>query len=272
MLTLGCMLVAPDTGTAQSAPKTILPCEWVGDIDRLKFNEPSGICFHRGRGTLFVVGDEGDLCEIKTDGTPIRQKHLRDADFEGITHDPATGLLYIAVEREEAILEFDPNSFKVKRTFRIPRSVDGRMLMKASHDGIEAITFVPDPDHAEGGTFYFSNQSFDPSVRDDISGIFELELPLRSGKRGGVDGRILRYLEVDVIDLSGMCYDPETGHLYVISDATNALLEYTREWELVGSWAFPGNDQEGIAFDGAGTFYVAQDSGGVIKFRWNRSN
>ncbi len=39
---------------------------------------------------------------------PVKQKRICDADFEGITCDPATGLLYIAVEGEEKIIEMDP--------------------------------------------------------------------------------------------------------------------------------------------------------------------
>ena len=37
----------------------VFPNEWVGDIDPSGFNEPSGMCWHPQRRTLFVVGDEG---------------------------------------------------------------------------------------------------------------------------------------------------------------------------------------------------------------------
>ncbi|RKY71532.1 MAG: hypothetical protein DRP97_01915 [Candidatus Latescibacterota bacterium] len=50
---------------------------WVGDIDRVHFNEPSGIVFHPRRGTLLVVGDEGDVCEIRKGGTQANQKSSR---------------------------------------------------------------------------------------------------------------------------------------------------------------------------------------------------
>ena len=98
-------------------PKIALPYQYVENIDKNGFNEPSGICWHAQRKTLFVVGDAGDVCELTTDGTVIKEKHVRNADFEGITHDPATGLLYLAVEGAEAILELDPETFAVLREF-----------------------------------------------------------------------------------------------------------------------------------------------------------
>ena len=76
----------------------LFPSQWVGNIDRSNFNEPSGICFHSQRCTLFVVGDEGDICEMETTGKVLKMKHIRDADFEDITHDHSSGLLYIVIE------------------------------------------------------------------------------------------------------------------------------------------------------------------------------
>ena len=46
------------------------------DIDKTRVEEPSGIVYHAGRGTLFVVGDEGKIYEMKTDGTPVNQRDL----------------------------------------------------------------------------------------------------------------------------------------------------------------------------------------------------
>jgi hypothetical protein len=56
----------------------------------------------------------------------------------------------------------------------------------------------------------------------------------------------------------------------VVSDSANALFEMTLDGALTRSWAFPGDNQEGIAMDGEGLLYVAQDSGGVIKLKWLR--
>jgi len=251
-------------------PDTAFPHQWIGNIDQVNFNEPSGIVFHPGRETLFVVGDEGDICEIHTDGTLVKQKRIRHADFEGIACDPSTGLLYIAIEGKEKIIEIDPEDFRVLREFVIDRTFRGALVLKVGGQGIEAITFLPDSNHPEGGTFYVTNQGFDLNNKEDPSAIFELEVPLRSGSASDTVAKIVRYFCPGVIDLSGLFYDEKSGHLYVMSDATNTLLEITREGKILQAYAFPGENQEGIAVDASGFLYIAQDSGGIIKVKWNR--
>lgn len=244
----------------------ILPCQWTGDIAPEGFIEPSGICWHRQRQSLFVIGDEGDIAEIRSDGELVKHKLLRaEADFEGVTHDPATGLLYVAVEEVESILEVHPETLSIRREFALPRSFEGRTRLQAGGEGIEGITFVPDPGHVQGGLFYVANQSYSLSNEQDVSAVFQVELPLRSqqGK-----ARILGYFCPGVIDLAGLCYDAQEDQLLVISDATNTILTYSRAHELLSVQALPADYQEGITVDPNGFLYIAQDSGGIIKFKW----
>jgi hypothetical protein len=267
------LIAVPWTGLAAESPApsaaatNMLPHEWIGNIDRTGFKEPSGICYHSSRRTLFVVGDEGDVCEMKTDGTPVKSRHIRHGDFEGITHDPSTGLLYIAVEGEETILEVHPDSLEVLRTFSIPRQFEGRMLMKEGGQGVEGITFVPDPTHPQGGTFQVANQSFRRDLADDVSAVIEVELPLRSVGKTTSAARILRCIDPGIVDISGLCYDAATDSTLLISDTTDTLLEYDRSGRILGAWRLPGTDQEGIAADPDGFLYIAQDSGGIVKIR-----
>ncbi len=262
---------AGSLAAGEVAPQSILfDYEWVGDIDRIGFNEPSGIVYHTGRGTLFVVGDEGDICEIATDGSSTKQAHIRDADFEGVTFDPATGLLYVAIEGEERILEIEPESFAVLREFPIGREFEGVEILKPGGQGVEGITFVPDPAHPEGGTFYLSNQGFEPFPAEDPSVIVEVVAPLRSSSEKEAPARIVRALHVGVPDIAGFHYDAATGHLFIVSDGANALFEIAREGDVLRGWAFPGNNQERIAFDADWNVYIAQDSGGILKLKWKR--
>ncbi len=242
----------------------VFPHVWVADIDKEDFREPSGICWHSGRETLFVVGDEGDVCEIETDGTLIKKKRIRKADFEGVTHDPATGLLYVAVEGDEVVLEIDPDSLKVRREFDLPRKLNGRTVMSKKGQGIEGITFVPDSDHPQGGIFHIANQAFSLTNEKDLSAVFQFELPLRN-KAGGP--KLLGYFEPGIIDLSGLHYDAESDVLTLISDVTNTFHQYNGDGDLLRSYAFPGENQEGITADNAGFWYVAQDSGGIMKLK-----
>ncbi len=244
--------------------------EWVGDIDQIGFNEPSGIVYYAERGTLFAIGDEGDICEIETDGKLVKQTHIRDADFEGVTYDPATGLLYVVIEGDDRILEIRPDDFAVVREFEIERTFEGRTLLKPGGQGIEAITFVPDAGHPQGGTFYIGNQSFDAAAEEDPSVICEVEVPLKSSGAAVGKAKIVRYFSLGIADFAAFCYDAGSGHIYVVSDANNILLEITTGGDVVKFWAFPGDNQEGLAMDSDGFVYIAQDTGGILKVRWRR--
>jgi uncharacterized protein YjiK len=115
-----------------------------------------------------------------------------------------------------------------------------------------------------------TNQGFDLADAEDPSAIFELEVPLKSGSGEENIATIVRYFSLGVIDLSGLYYDEMSGHLYVVSDAMNRVFEITREGDIVQYYDLPGVDQEGIAIDSEGFLYVAQDSGGIIKVKWNK--
>jgi hypothetical protein len=261
---------ASSVSTSYDPLSIVLPNVWVGDIDRVGFNEPSGVVFHPGRGTLFAVGDEGDICEIERDGALVKQTRVRPADFEGITCDPATGLLYVGIEGEEKILELSPDDFAVRREFDIERVFKGAQVLKAGGQGIEAITFLPNAGHPEGGTFLVANQGFDLRATEDVSAIFEIEVPLKTSAAPKASARIVRRLPLPLIDISDMYYDSTRDLVYVISDVTNTLFEMTREGKALRSYALPGDNQEGFTVDPDGFIYIAQDSGGIIKLKWTR--
>lgn len=228
--------------------------------------EPSGVVFHPARRTLFVVDDGGVLCEFTPDGRVVRQALVRDADFEGITVDPSTGLLYIAIEGAESLLEVDPETFEALREFALPRAFEGRTLMKAGGQGIEAVTFVPDDAHPHGGTFFVANQSMRlDRIPEDLSVIVEAELPLRSAGAEPGAARILRYFLPGVADIAGLHFDAKRHVILAASDATDRLLVLAPDGRLLASRDLPGQDQEGITVDSTGALFIAQDSGGVLR-------
>ncbi len=223
------------------------------------FEEPSGIVYHPRRRTLFVVSDEGYLAEFALDGEIIRKKYIADEDLEGITVNPETGFLYVAVEGEEKILEVHPQRFKVRRTFSIERTYEGRMIFPEGGNGIESITFVPRKNHGEGGTFFVANQVEEPDGKER-SYIAEVELALVS--RSDLRGRIKRTFLTNIYDISGMQYIHAKKAIAVISDFQNLYAEMTLDGKILRELSLPGYDQEGITFDGAGNIYFTSDGGG----------
>ncbi|MCK4363987.1 MAG: SdiA-regulated domain-containing protein [Candidatus Aminicenantes bacterium] len=266
---MGALILLASCSPAKNSPTIRFPVDWLGipgygiNIDQQRFVEPSGICFHPLRKTLFIVSDEGEIAEIKTDGTPVFNLKI-PGDLEGITVNPQSGLLYIVKEGDDIILEFDPDEREVKRIFPINREFQGNanflQKQKGYDQGIESIAFVSDKDHPEGGTFYAGNQ-WDPPC------IIEILVPLRSSRTETAEARIIRVLPFKMDDPAGMYYDSKTGHLNVVSDAYNILVEITLEGKLVREYAFLGDNQEGIAKDDEGYLYIAQGEGGIIKVK-----
>ncbi|MFQ6052119.1 MAG: SdiA-regulated domain-containing protein [Candidatus Hydrothermarchaeota archaeon] len=261
---LSALILLANCLPAKYSPTIRFPYTWLGNIDQQNFVEPSGICFHPLRKTLFVVSDEGKIVEMETDGTPVFNLKI-PGDLEGVTVNPQSGLLYLIIEGEDIILEFDPDKKEVTRKFPVNREFQGdpNFLQKQEKDydnGIESIAFISNENHPEGGTFYVGNQ-------DDPPCIMEILVPLKSSQAETAEARITRVLPFKMDDPAAMYYDSKAGLLNVVSDADNILVEITLEGKLAKEYAFLGDNQEGLARDEEGYLYIAQDSGGIIKVK-----
>ena len=138
----------------------------------------------------------------------------------------------------------------------IDRIFEGDVLLSPEGDGIEGITFVPASGGATNGSLYLVNQSNelggpDPSI------VFEVEINHATSEP---QARITRYFSVGVTDLSGIHYVAASGHLLIISDANNLLLEVSLTGQVLETYPLPGKKQEGITIDGDGFLYIAQDA------------
>ena len=242
-----------------------LPYNWIGNITQRQIAEPSGITYHPTRRSLFLADDSGSVHEVSLEGQLIQSKGLSERDIEGITVDPSTGMLYAAVEDDEVILELEPESLAIQREFRIGRDFKGEQLLRKGGMGIEAIAFVPDASHPEGGTFWVGNQSFSLKAKDEPSVVCEVVVPLRSTTAKQADGAIIHAYKMNFIDISGLAYDAQGDCLVLISDTTNLLVELKREGTILRQYLLPGDEQEGIVLDGLGYMYVAQENGEIIK-------
>ena len=250
--------------TVASRP-VALPYNWIGSITQTQIAEPSGITYHPTRRSLFLADDSGSVHEVSLEGRLIQSKGLNARDIEGITVDPSTGLLYAAVEGDEVILELEPEHLAIQREFRIGRDFRGEQLLRKGGMGIEAIAFVPDASHPEGGTFWVGNQSFSLKAKDEPSVVCEVVVPLRSTTAKQADGAIIHAYKMNFIDISGLAYDAQGDFLVLISDTTNLLVELKREGTILRQYLLPGDEQEGIVLDGLGYMYVAQENGEIIK-------
>ena len=266
----GAAAAGPSKPAADPAPRP-LPADFEGDILKFTVNGASGVVFHPGRKTLFVVSDWMEFFELDLAGRLLRRgRTSRFHDLEGITVNPATGMLYLVTERTDSIVEVDPETLRQRREFPVERTFRGRLVLSPAGEGLEGIAFRPDPKHPEGGTFFVSNQA-GLGREDDLSAVFEVEAPLKSGGKRGGKARILRYFSLGVEDLSGLYYDTARKRLYVLSGLRRLLLEVSLEGKVLRTYRMPRPvtiAQEGVAFDAEGRLYIAIDGGGLLRFRW----
>jgi hypothetical protein len=221
--------------------------------------EPSGVVYHAKRGSLFVVSDDGTIGEVSLDGK-VRATRALGGDLEGITYDPGTGNLYVVREGHEIIFEVDPNSFAIRRRFTIDRSFEGDAdFLERGGDGIEGLTFVPDPAHREGGRFYAVNQ-FDPPA------LVEFALPLRSSRERFEKARIVAAHRVASPPLSDVLWSAELRAFLIASALWRSVYVVDETGMRRASVRVPGIMQEGIALLPDGAVVIAQDTGGLLKW------
>ena len=208
--------------------------------------EPSGAVFHPELGTYFIVSDGGYLTEITNAGEVVQNIYL-GGDLEAVTlNEKVSHKLYIGVENPDSIIEYDLDQKKVTRRFDLTGIMTG-----ASNQGLEALTFVADDSHPEGGEFYAGLQQ--------TGQIFVFELPLQDSQSQVV-------VHVDTIstpysDLSGMQYEKGMDVIYAIYDSRNTMLILDVDGNVLESHRLPGNDQEGITLDLEGNLLIAEDVG-----------
>lgn len=222
--------------------------------------ESSGVAYHPGLDRLIAVSDEGEVCVMTTSGTDTACVDLGAYDLEAVTiANPASDLVYFAVEHPDSILEFNARTLALTgKSWNLTTWLTG-----ADNLGIEALAFIPNgmhpyTDSSSGGLFYGSLQA-DGSIH-----VFDVNL---SGSQvSQIDAVIPLAGYTDLADLS---FNEDTEILYGVYDANNILVELDSDLNLIKSVALPGSDQEGIALiadcdAGLADFFVAWDTQPVV--------
>lgn len=218
--------------------------------------EPSGIAFHPGRGTLFVVGDRGDVAELSRQGKVLRQTNLAGLGFEGVAVGPDGRLFVLEEAKKPRIYELDPDTLQVKAEYEVDTKLQGqRVLGNEGNKSAEGLCYVP-----EQKAFYCVNQ--------DPPRLVRLEVPLdrTDGKAKAVGVMDLSSIMKQASDVT---YDSTSGHFLVTESSggqgAGSVYELTREGQRVGRADLPGRRAEGLALDGFGHAFIADDAGGVLR-------
>jgi len=231
-----------------------------------EFTETSGITYDAGSDTYYVVSDTGDIAHIDEHGNILQRNNIDNANFEGITRDVHTGLLYAVIEGKDEIVEIDPVRLQPRGTFDVSRKMDGEKIVSGGKQGFEGITFLSDPNHPEGGTFYVVNQATPDQKKPEPSALLHIALPLKTASRDikkEMKGEILSVAPMPYDDLSGVHYYEKENTLYILSDSGKQVLVFSENGKELKRMSVSGDNMEGITHDGDGNIVIVEDQPGT---------
>lgn len=224
--------------------------------------EPSGAVWHTRLNKLFVVWDNGMVSMMDYDGTNITNWSVF-GDLEGLCiPDPTTDFVYVGLERpDDGIKELNINTGQVTRFFDLTpwmQSVDPNL-------GLEALTFVADTTHPEGGLFYAGLQ--------ENGTIYIFELPIKSSSTDSTV-TFVDSMSTGFLGISGLDYDVDSDLLYGLSAYLDSMRVMKKDGTIITEYYLPGDSQEGLAlWEGPGLgekqVFIAEDNGEVWRYDFN---
>lgn len=225
--------------------------------------EPSGIVFSPGRGTLFVVGDEGSLVEVSTDGRVVAQIPT-GGNLEDVALHTPSGRLVLLSEKKGELIVLDPATGKKTGKFKL----DDQALLGESgvdpNQGFEGLAFREEKGRPGGGIFYLVHQR-KPAMLVAIS--FD---PLAPSGTLGAASLVSRTAVANRDDLTAVTHEPSLDRLFVIADSKDRLAMLGPSGEEEAEIVLPGVQQEGLSFDAQGNLWIADDRAGLLVFRGAR--
>ena len=237
----------PVTSELQILPPAVFPGSVIADLP--VGYETSGLAWHQGLEKIFAVSDEGIVSMMNRDGTDLVHWNI-GGDLEAITvADHTSNFVYIGVENPDSVYEFDVSSGQVTRTFNLTNWMTG-----PNNLGLEALTFVPDDSHQEGGVFYAGLQS--------TGEIFRFVLSIKSSSTvSSVTFINTLVIEGSHTDLADLSYDPSSDRILALYDSLDRIKVIEKDGELRTQWVAPGTEQEAILYVG-GELFIGEDFGG----------
>ncbi len=255
---VGLAAAATVIGTAKKVSKAgTRGAKILGQAERLRdvgVKEPSGVAFNPANGHLYVVGDEGSLAELDGEGKTI-QLYRIEPQIEDVTVHAPTGSLILVSETRSELLQWDPGSGQVKKRWPLDRpAILGSAPSGNDNQGFEGLVFKPEVGRPGGGVFYLTHQRGPAMV---VALAFD---PAAAPTRLGAESVIARWTLSSYEDLTAVTYVPTLDRLVVVADAKDRMLVVRPDTGAIESEVpIPGRQQEGIAFDAAGTLWLADD-------------
>ena len=212
-------------------------------------SEISGLCLSKDGDFLWGVGDKGEIFKIQFDGSYEKIAKYK-LDMEGITMDPATGDIYLAVEPKSIYRLAAPDYNNVEHVFDVEEAAD------LDNKGLEGITI-------RDGDFILGAQ------KDATMWHFTM-----SGQEKKKES--LRTVAPTLSEIADLVYDPVKDYLWTVDSKSHSnkvpgMLPFTiylfngDATRLLATYdlsAFANTNPEAICIDlYHGCIWVADDCG-----------
>lgn len=231
---LASLLCMPGAG-AQEINTDVAPVMGASVVYDVDLEEISGLCMNADRTALIACGDQGVVKEVSFTGQ-VRDILAYPKDMEGITLDPSTGNLYLAIEGRQEIGRLAAPAYDTyEPMFKVQEAVD-RGFGNGGLEGVE---------------FYKDDVLFVGSQTDALLWKYKM------------DGTMLSKVSLSdfATEIAGLCYDPESDLLWVTDSNQAKIFLCTTDGELLATYAVPYIENlESICVDRErGCVWVASD-------------
>jgi len=250
----------PGQGTIRADQPSLIGLKVLSEPERIAIDtrQPSGVAFHPALGHMFVVGDEKRLLELDAEGRSVLSVRLNGSVRDLVVHAPTGSLLLLSAEKAE-LAWFDARSGVEVTRWRLDVEAILGQLPTTGSPGFQGLAFREVPGYPGGGLFYLVHQR-GPTM------IVALSLdPSSSGGRLGESAVAGRFV-LEGEDLTAATYVPALDRLLVISDARDRALVLRMDGGVEAEVVLPGRRQEGLALDGEGRLWVADERAGLLRF------
>lgn len=182
-------------------------------VCEVALDELSGLCFNQDRTALLACGDKGVIKTLSFDGDAIDLWSF-SCDMEGITINPTTGDIYLAIEGKQEVHVLEAPDYSVQDVaFAVMDAVDEDYGNK----GLEAVEYFKD------GILFVGSQK-DANLwqyRKDGTRLSKISLSSYAS------------------EIAGLCYEPEMDLLWVIDSKAAKIFVSMTDGSLLTSYDIP---------------------------------
>lgn len=206
---------------------------------KINVSEASGLTINSAGSTLYTVSDNtGNIYELTTDGTVLKEYTYNGDDVEGISMVSNNKVLLVE-ERTKEIVEYDLSS----KNFNKHKVIYNNNNV---NNGLEGIAF-----NSNDNTVFVLNEK-NPGIL----------MRLRS------DYSIIETYNLDFAsDYSGIFHDKELNTLWILSDESKTVNKCSLKGVLIKSYPTNVTKAEGIAVSNTNIYIVSDSNATLFKFK-----